>query len=129
MEIYCDSVLIDELLPFQKELEKFGLKPLKRKNAVKLLQHIYDELHPMVTDTESSFQETPTQPKATDPSHKNKQRSSRSASGSGSSSGSGGSDDGSDSEDEQTTIVEEMDQGIFQKIYVYLFVLVIYIFF
>ena len=129
MEIYCDSVLIDELLPFQKELEKFGLKPLKRKNAVKLLQHIYDELHPMVTDTESSFQETPTQPKATGPSHKNKQRSSRSASGSGSSSGSGGSDDGSDSEDEQTTIVEEMDQGIFQKIYVYLFVLVIYIFF
>ena len=35
------------------------MKPLKRKNAVKLLSHIYEELHPLVTDSESSFSETP----------------------------------------------------------------------
>ena len=46
----------------QRELDKYGLKPLKRKNAVKLLQHIYEELHPMVTDSESSFQDTPERP-------------------------------------------------------------------
>ena len=38
------------------------MKPLKRKNAVKLLEHIYEELHPLVTDTESSFQATPERP-------------------------------------------------------------------
>ena len=76
---------------------------------MKLLQHIYDELHPMVTDTESSFQETPTQARAPAASHKDRQRSSRSSS----SSGSDCADNCSDSEDEQTTIVEEMDQGIF----------------
>lgn len=43
---------------------KYGLKPLKRNNAVKLLHHIYEELHPMVTDSESSFQDTPDRPRA-----------------------------------------------------------------
>lgn len=43
----------------KQELVKYGLKPLKRSNAVKLLHHIYEELHPFVTDSESSFQDTP----------------------------------------------------------------------
>lgn len=41
---------------------KYGLKPFPRPNAVKLLKHIYEELHPFVTDSESSFQETPERP-------------------------------------------------------------------
>lgn len=47
------------LLLWQKELDKFGLKPMKRKNAVKLLNHIYEELHPYVTDSECSSQDSP----------------------------------------------------------------------
>lgn len=46
----------------KQELVKYGLKPLKRSNAVKLLHHIYEELHPFVTDSESSFQDTPERP-------------------------------------------------------------------
>ncbi|GLH16226.1 Structure-specific endonuclease subunit SLX4, partial [Gryllus bimaculatus] len=31
-----------------KELQKYGLKPLKRKRAKQILRHIYNELHPLV---------------------------------------------------------------------------------
>ena len=59
VKIFLKRLIWDWL---QRELDKYGLKPLKRKNAVKLLQHIYEELHPMVTDSESSFQDTPERP-------------------------------------------------------------------
>ncbi|GLH16225.1 Structure-specific endonuclease subunit SLX4, partial [Gryllus bimaculatus] len=32
----------------KKELQKYGLKPLKRKRAKQILRHIYNELHPLV---------------------------------------------------------------------------------
>lgn len=51
------SFIFNFFYSLQKELDKYGLKPLKRKNAVKLLHHIYEELHPLVTDSETSFQE------------------------------------------------------------------------
>lgn len=59
--LFCKPFLIEEFCfdHTQKELDKYGLKPLKRKNAVKMLHHIYEELHPLVTDSESSFQDTP----------------------------------------------------------------------
>lgn len=33
---------------FQKELNKYGLKALKRRQAKLILRHIYNELHPLV---------------------------------------------------------------------------------
>ncbi|RZB40783.1 structure-specific endonuclease subunit SLX4, partial [Asbolus verrucosus] len=35
-----------------KELDKFGLKPLKRQRGVKLLKYIYESTHPLVNDDE-----------------------------------------------------------------------------
>ncbi|XP_068215658.1 serine-rich adhesin for platelets-like isoform X2 [Palaemon carinicauda] len=47
----------------QKELKKFGIKPIARRKAVVLLEHVYEKTHPLVTDSEadSSYCETPLQ--------------------------------------------------------------------
>ena len=82
----------------QKELDKYGLKPLKRKNAVKLLEHIYEELHPLVTDSESSFQDTPERP-SIGASNKAVDASSQSSS------------DESDLAEESVMIPDDLDDG------------------
>ncbi|KAK8736758.1 hypothetical protein OTU49_004635 [Cherax quadricarinatus] len=45
----------------KKQLTKYGVRPLGRRKAVVLLQHLYEQTHPLVTDSEadSSFCETP----------------------------------------------------------------------
>ncbi|XP_047496802.1 uncharacterized protein LOC125044265 [Penaeus chinensis] len=45
----------------KKELEKYGIRPISRRKATILLQHVYEQTHPLVTDSEaeSSFCETP----------------------------------------------------------------------
>nr|XP_045626100.1 uncharacterized protein LOC123775188 isoform X1 [Procambarus clarkii]XP_045626101.1 uncharacterized protein LOC123775188 isoform X1 [Procambarus clarkii]XP_045626102.1 uncharacterized protein LOC123775188 isoform X1 [Procambarus clarkii] len=45
----------------KKELAKYGLRALARRKAVVLLDHVYEQTHPLVTDSEaeSSFCETP----------------------------------------------------------------------
>ncbi|XP_045129212.1 structure-specific endonuclease subunit SLX4-like isoform X6 [Portunus trituberculatus] len=45
----------------EKELQKYGICPLKRKKAVMVLQHVFEQTHPFVTDseTETSFSQTP----------------------------------------------------------------------
>ncbi|KAI9561735.1 hypothetical protein GHT06_012696 [Daphnia sinensis] len=96
----------------KQELVKYGLKPLKRSNAVKLLHHIYEELHPLVTDSESSFQDTPErqttresqrthQPARVPPSPSKSIRDSTSCDESGHS-----------QEDEESMIVMELDREI-----------------
>ncbi|XP_057376260.1 uncharacterized protein LOC130697377 [Daphnia carinata] len=96
----------------KQELVKYGLKPLKRSNAVKLLHHIYEELHPLVTDSESSFQDTPErqttresqrthQPACVLPSPSKSIRDSTSCDESGHS-----------QEDEESMIVMELDREI-----------------
>lgn len=45
----------------KKELQKFGICALGRRKAVAVLQHVYEQTHPLVTDSEaeSSFSQTP----------------------------------------------------------------------
>lgn len=45
----------------KKELQKYGVRPISRRKAIILLQHMYEQTHPLVTDSEaeSSFSETP----------------------------------------------------------------------
>ena len=45
----------------QKELQKYGICPLRRKKAVMVLQHVFEQTHPLVTDSEAetSFSQTP----------------------------------------------------------------------
>ena len=45
----------------QKELNKYGVCKLGRKKAVMMLQHIYEQTHPFVTDSEAetSLSQTP----------------------------------------------------------------------
>ncbi|KAK2717643.1 hypothetical protein QYM36_006422 [Artemia franciscana] len=58
----------------KRELDRFGIKPLKRKNAVKILNHIYDETHPFVSDSDPEDQEL--SPIKSQPSNKNRERNS-----------------------------------------------------
>ncbi|KAK5648512.1 hypothetical protein RI129_003404 [Pyrocoelia pectoralis] len=37
----------------ERELEKFGIKPLKRKQGIKLLNYIYDSTHPVLNHTDA----------------------------------------------------------------------------
>ncbi len=45
----------------QKELQKYGICALGRKKAVLVLQHVYEQTHPLITDSEAetSFSQTP----------------------------------------------------------------------
>ncbi|KAK4323755.1 hypothetical protein Pmani_005572 [Petrolisthes manimaculis] len=45
----------------KKELERYGVRPIGRRKALMLLQHLYDQTHPQVTDSEAetTFSETP----------------------------------------------------------------------
>ncbi|KAK8406672.1 hypothetical protein O3P69_007326 [Scylla paramamosain] len=45
----------------KKELQKYGICALGRKKAVMVLQHVYEQTHPFVTDSEAetSFSQTP----------------------------------------------------------------------
>ncbi|XP_066937260.1 LOW QUALITY PROTEIN: dentin sialophosphoprotein [Macrobrachium rosenbergii] len=48
----------------QKELKRYGIKPISRKKAIVILEHVYEKTHPLVTDSEadSSYCDTPLQP-------------------------------------------------------------------
>lgn len=55
------TIIFVNLTLFQKELQRFGICALGRKKAVAVLQHVYEQTHPLVTDSEaeSSFSKTP----------------------------------------------------------------------
>ncbi|XP_038218117.1 uncharacterized protein LOC119836741 isoform X2 [Zerene cesonia] len=55
-----------------RELDKYGVKPFKRKRAIKLLTYIYDQTHPFV---ESCIEETSTPSKKLKTSHPVRERS------------------------------------------------------
>lgn len=57
--LYFSKFLVYPTL--QKELQKYGIRPISRQKALALLQHVYEQTHPLVTDSEadSSFLETP----------------------------------------------------------------------
>ncbi|XP_053620100.1 structure-specific endonuclease subunit SLX4 [Plodia interpunctella] len=59
-----------------KELDKYGLKPLKRKRAIKLLTHIYNQTHPIVEPCTSEFTQSPTKKRKTESTtHKSQTKS------------------------------------------------------
>jgi hypothetical protein len=96
-------------------LVKYGLKPLKRSNAVKLLHHIYEELHPLVTDSESSFQDTPERGAVVEQRRTHQSIRAVPASPSKSSRDTSSYDDsesGHSQEDEESMIVMELDREI-----------------
>ncbi|XP_013186770.1 structure-specific endonuclease subunit SLX4 [Amyelois transitella] len=59
-----------------KELDKYGLKPLKRKRAIQLLTHIYNQTHPIVEPCTSEVIQSPTKKRKTETTQVNSPRKS-----------------------------------------------------
>lgn len=79
-----------------------------------MLQHIYEELHPLVTDSESSFQDTPERPRVAADRHNKQPTASTSSPTKSSRDGSSyeESESGHSQEDEESLIVMELDREV-----------------